>query len=164
MTVITPRHDTAGTAPEPAGALVERLRATFRSGRTRSLAWRTGQLQALRRMLTEHGADFAAALHQDLRKSRTEAYRTEVDFTIREIDHTLEHLEDWLRPEPAPVGRAAGFAEVAADFSARFAWVSEDRDDAARPAPEAESARPLAGSCAAAGGRCCTGITDVRTA
>ncbi len=112
MTITTPSHDTAGTAPEPADALVERLRATFRSGRTRSLAWRTGQLRALRRMLTEHGEDFAAALHQDLRKSRTEAYRTEVDFTIREIDHTLEHLEDWLRPEPAPVPAFLGEAQA----------------------------------------------------
>ncbi|MET8816299.1 aldehyde dehydrogenase family protein [Streptomyces sp. NPDC004549] len=82
---------------------VARLRDTFRTGRTKSVEWRTGQLRRLRAMLTEHGADLAAALHADLGKSATEAYRTEIDFTIREIDHTLEHLEEWLRPEPAPV-------------------------------------------------------------
>ncbi|MGV9425749.1 aldehyde dehydrogenase family protein [Streptomyces sp. NPDC003656] len=82
---------------------VARLRDTFRTGRTKSVEWRTGQLRRLRAMLTEHGDDLAAALHADLGKSATEAYRTEIDFTVREIDHTLEHLEEWLRPEPAPV-------------------------------------------------------------
>ncbi|MGW2792742.1 aldehyde dehydrogenase family protein [Streptomyces sp. NPDC001251] len=89
--------------PEQAADTVARLRATFRSGRTQPLAWRTTQLRRLRDMLTTHGADLAAALHADLGKSSTEAFRTEIDFTIREIDHTLEHLADWLRPEPAPV-------------------------------------------------------------
>ncbi|MFF3693323.1 aldehyde dehydrogenase family protein [Streptomyces sp. NPDC002221] len=89
--------------PEQPADTVARLRATFRSGRTQPLAWRTTQLRRLRDMLTTHGADLAAALHADLGKSSTEAFRTEIDFTIREIDHTLEHLADWLRPEPAPV-------------------------------------------------------------
>ncbi|MFE9118435.1 aldehyde dehydrogenase family protein [Streptomyces sp. NPDC007172] len=89
--------------PEQPADTVARLRATFRSGRTQPLSWRTTQLRRLREMLTTHGADLAEALHADLGKSSTEAFRTEIDFTIREIDHTLEHLADWLRPEPAPV-------------------------------------------------------------
>ncbi|GHB51319.1 aldehyde dehydrogenase [Streptomyces cirratus] len=87
---------------KPADVVV-RLRATFDTGRTKPLAWRTGQLEALRTLLTERGDELAAALHADLGKSRAEAYRTEIDFTVREIDHTLEHLADWLRPQPAPV-------------------------------------------------------------
>ncbi len=91
------------TAPEQPADTVARLRATFRSGRTRPVEWRTGQLARLREMLTTDGAELAAALHADLGKSSTEAYRTEIDFVVREIDHTLEHLAEWLRPEPAPV-------------------------------------------------------------
>ncbi|MEU7201081.1 aldehyde dehydrogenase family protein [Streptomyces sp. NPDC045470] len=91
------------STPEQPDAVVARLRATFRTGRTASLEWRTDQLRRLRALLTEHGKDFAAALHADLGKGETEAYRTEIDFTLREIDHTLDHLEEWLRPEPAPV-------------------------------------------------------------
>ncbi|MEU2716700.1 aldehyde dehydrogenase family protein [Streptomyces sp. NPDC007205] len=90
-------------ATEQPADIVARLRATFATGRTRPVEWRTGQLRRLRAMLTERGADLAAALHADLGKSSTEAYRTEIDFTVREIDHTLDHLADWLRPEPAPV-------------------------------------------------------------
>lgn len=88
--------------PEQPADVVARLRATFRTGRTKPAAWRTGQLRRLREMLTERGEDLAAALQADLGKSATEAYRTEIDFTVREIDHTLGHLDDWLRPEPAP--------------------------------------------------------------
>ncbi|MYZ06217.1 aldehyde dehydrogenase family protein [Streptomyces sp. SID2999] len=88
---------------EQAADTVARLRGTFRTGRTKSVEWRKEQLRRLRAMLTEHGDDLAAALHADLGKSATEAYRTEIDFTVREIDHTLEHLDEWLRPEPAPV-------------------------------------------------------------
>ncbi|QMU69955.1 aldehyde dehydrogenase family protein [Streptacidiphilus sp. P02-A3a] len=95
------------TSEQPAD-IVARLRATFDTGRTKPVEWRTGQLRRLRELLTEHGADVAAALHADLGKSSTEAHRTEIDFTVREIDHTLEHLEAWLRPEPAPVPARLG--------------------------------------------------------
>ncbi|HEY8986680.1 MAG TPA: aldehyde dehydrogenase family protein [Streptomyces sp.] len=100
--------------PERPADVVTRLRATFRTGRTKPVEWRTTQLRRLREMLTEKGADLAAALHTDLGKSSAEAYRTEIDFTVREIDHTLDHLAEWLRPEPAPVP-----AHLGTDASAR---------------------------------------------
>ncbi|MER6358394.1 aldehyde dehydrogenase family protein [Streptomyces sp. NPDC001634] len=104
---VRPTHHQRGTVnhptPEQPADTVARLRATFRTGRTKPVDWRTDQLRRLREMLTENGPDLAAALHADLGKSATEAYRTEIDFTVREIDHTLGHLDTWLRPEPAPV-------------------------------------------------------------
>ncbi|MFF0076502.1 aldehyde dehydrogenase family protein [Streptomyces sp. NPDC005494] len=92
----------ARTTESPAD-VVARLRAAFRTGHTRDLAWREDRLSRLRALLTERGDELAEALRADLGKSRKEAYRTEIDFTVREIDHTLEHLAQWLRPEPAPV-------------------------------------------------------------
>lgn len=86
--------------PEQPADLVTRLRATYRSGRTKPVEWRKAQLRGLREMLTAHGEDLAEALHADLGKSSTEAHRTEIDFTVREIDHMLEHLDEWLRPRP----------------------------------------------------------------
>lgn len=97
-------------SPEQSADIVPRLRATYRAGRTAPVDWRTAQLRQLREMLTEHGTDLADALHADLGKSSTEAFRTEIDFTVREIDHTLEHLDDWLCPEPAPVPAHIGEA------------------------------------------------------
>ncbi|MEU6116983.1 aldehyde dehydrogenase family protein [Streptomyces sp. NPDC047117] len=99
---------TADAAAEAPADLVARLRATFRDGRTRSLEWRAQQLWKLRTLLTERRADLAAALHADLGKSEAEAFAAEVDFPIREIDHTLEHLEEWLRPSAKPLS-AEGF-------------------------------------------------------
>ncbi|MEU9540143.1 aldehyde dehydrogenase family protein [Streptomyces mirabilis] len=104
--------------PEQPADIVARLRATFRSGRTKPLDWRTTQLRRLRELLTTHGAELAEALHADLGKSSTEAFRTEIDFTVREIDHTLDHLDEWLRPESAPVP-----AHLGADASA---WTRYD--------------------------------------
>ncbi|WP_219933877.1 aldehyde dehydrogenase family protein [Streptomyces sp. Act143] len=84
--------------PDTASRAVSRLNAAFATGLTRPLAWRKSQLRALRRMLTEHEEVFAAALRADLGKSRTEAYTTEIGFVVNEIDHTLRHLDRWLRP------------------------------------------------------------------
>ncbi|MGW7268430.1 aldehyde dehydrogenase family protein [Streptomyces sp. NPDC054842] len=106
------------STPEQPADVVARLRATFRSGRTKPVACRTSRLKQLRELLTTHGEDLAAALHEDLGKSSTEAHRTEIDFTVREIDHTLDHLESWLRPESAPVP-----AHLGADATA---WTTYD--------------------------------------
>ncbi|MCU7825056.1 aldehyde dehydrogenase family protein [Kitasatospora sp. DSM 101779] len=88
------------SAPERPEEVVARLRAACRTGPNRSLEWRTEQLTRLRALLRDHVEDLAAALHTDLRKSRTEAYAAEIGFTIREIDHILVNLEEWLRPVP----------------------------------------------------------------
>lgn len=41
------------------------------------------------------------ALHQDLHKSATEAYATEIGFLYEEINYTLKHLKSWMRPQKA---------------------------------------------------------------
>lgn len=91
------------TAAADAAATVTRLNAAFATGRTKPLAWRKAQLRALRRLLVEQEDAFAAALHTDLGKNATEAYTTEIGFSINEIDHTLRHLDRWLRPRRVPV-------------------------------------------------------------
>ncbi|MFJ2187277.1 aldehyde dehydrogenase family protein [Kitasatospora sp. NPDC087861] len=92
----------AEAAQEPA-ATVARLRAAFDTGRTRPLAWRRAQLAGLRSLLTEQSDAFLAALRADLGKGTAEAYRTEIGFTLHELDHTVAHLEQWLQPRPATV-------------------------------------------------------------
>ncbi|MFI5615164.1 aldehyde dehydrogenase family protein [Amycolatopsis sp. NPDC051903] len=82
-------------------AVVSRLRTAFAAGRTKPLAWRREQLGALKRMLLEREDDFLEALHTDLGKNAVEAQRTEVVFIVNEVDDTLEHLDEWLAPQPA---------------------------------------------------------------
>ncbi|MFH8634470.1 aldehyde dehydrogenase family protein [Streptomyces lydicus] len=92
---------TAPTTELDAAALVGRLRRTFATRRTASPDWRRGQLEALRTLLTEHRDEFLDALAADLGKGPEEGYRTEIGFTLNEIEHTLDRLDDWLAPRPA---------------------------------------------------------------
>ncbi|MEE1788717.1 aldehyde dehydrogenase family protein [Streptomyces sp. SP17BM10] len=82
---------------------VARLRAAFGTGRTRPLADRLDRLAALRALLTEQTEVFQEALRADLGKSAAESYRSEIGFTLNELDHTVAHVEEWLRPRPAAV-------------------------------------------------------------
>jgi aldehyde dehydrogenase (NAD+) len=94
-----------GPAPTPRTELaaipgqVKRLRAGFESGRTRPLAWRREQLQALKRLLRENGAELVAAIHSDLGRPEIEGWITDVSVTVAEIDLTLKNLARWTRPE-----------------------------------------------------------------
>ena len=97
-----------------AQGLVGRLRETFRARHTRPIAWRKAQLQALRAMLTEQADDFLTALRADLGKSEAQARAAELDFVVREIDHTLANLDSWLADEPVdvPARMGGGVARV----------------------------------------------------
>ncbi|MFD4483045.1 aldehyde dehydrogenase family protein [Streptomyces sp. NPDC058471] len=100
------REPGASGAGEPAGdaaGTVARLRATFATGRTRPTAWRRRQLRALRALLTEQAPALTEALALDLGKSPVETHTSELGFVVNEIDHTLRHLERWLRPRRVPV-------------------------------------------------------------
>ncbi|MET9414437.1 aldehyde dehydrogenase family protein [Streptomyces klenkii] len=99
------------SSTDPA-AVVARLKAGFATGRTKPLAWRLGQLHALRTLLTEQTDELLAALRSDLGKGPQEAYRTEIGFTLNELDHTVAHLAEWLEPRPAAVPDAFRPAEA----------------------------------------------------
>jgi len=93
----------APTVPATPGldatALVGRLRTEFESGRTRPYEWRRGQLQAMRRMLTEREPELFDALAADMGKPGTEAYAADVGFVVAELDYTLKRLRRWMRPK-----------------------------------------------------------------
>src|SRR5438132_8330907 len=80
--------------------LVARHRTYFRTGATRSVEWREGQLTALRAMMTDRAEDFYASLWTDLRRNRTDADLTDVKYVIGEADHALAHLRNWMKPAP----------------------------------------------------------------
>ncbi|NGO70355.1 aldehyde dehydrogenase family protein [Streptomyces boncukensis] len=90
---------------------VDQLRAVFATGRTRPLGWRREQLTRLRALFAENRRELADALHADLRKPPAEAYAAEVDLPLREIDHTLDHLEEWLAPQQLGPAALAGLPE-----------------------------------------------------
>lgn len=78
--------------------LVTQLKHSFASQRSRPLSWRIAQLQGIERMLNAHSAEFSAALADDLGKSETEAWSTEIGFLLKDIKYTLKHLKSWAKP------------------------------------------------------------------
>lgn len=80
---------------DPYAVTLDTLRTTFRSGRTHGLDWRREQLQALRRMMSEHREALSAAASQDIGKPRPEAELAEVFTVVQEVDALLDNLERW---------------------------------------------------------------------
>mgnify|MGYP002633943793 CR=1 FL=1 len=79
--------------------VVSALRKTYREGRTRPLAWRVAQLRALRALIVENEEALAKALREDLGKSTFEAWGTETNLVLGELEHTLANLPVWMKPE-----------------------------------------------------------------
>lgn len=79
--------------------LVARLRATFDSGKTRPLAWRRAQLQALLRFHKEQAEPLAEALRADLGKPTMEAYAADIAQAPGEAKLALKNLAKWTKPE-----------------------------------------------------------------
>ncbi len=104
-----PNESSAATALREAGVqerapmVVQQLRETFRSGRTRPLAWRRTQLEALRRFLEVEEDAILAALQRDLGKPRYEAVTGELSVVHGELDAALSSLSRWARAESVSV-------------------------------------------------------------
>jgi aldehyde dehydrogenase (NAD+) len=90
--------DTGGASASGFAELVDGLRATFRSGRTRPIEWRQRQLRALLQLLVDHEDDLVAALREDLGRPPLEAYAADIGTTKAEIKHALKHVASWARP------------------------------------------------------------------
>lgn len=86
------------TPSDRIAAEVARLRATFDSGKTRSLDWRRAQLQGIVRLIDEQEEAIIAAVQADLRKSRIEAYLAEIGLLRAEAKFALKNLKKWARP------------------------------------------------------------------
>jgi aldehyde dehydrogenase (NAD+) len=79
--------------------LVESLRQSFNSGRTKTIDWRLSQLDGLLSFLKERQGEILEALQSDLGKPRFEALIGEVVGVEMDILHVKKHLRRWMRPE-----------------------------------------------------------------
>lgn len=86
-----------------AAAILADQRNYFHTGATRPAEWRREQLKALLRLLSEREDELTGALEEDLGKSRTEAFLSEIAVVRAEIDYALKHLDRWMAPEKISV-------------------------------------------------------------
>jgi len=76
------------------------LRDSFNKGVTRSYNWRIQQLKQFQKMVVEGRGDLLNALQGDLRKGEFEGYFFELNQLEMEISEHIQHLEEWMKPEP----------------------------------------------------------------
>jgi acyl-CoA reductase-like NAD-dependent aldehyde dehydrogenase len=84
--------------------LVQTLRNTFNSGKTKPVEFRLKQLKALQRLYEENTEAMIEVLGKDLRKSKQESILLEIDYLINDLRHTIANLRSWVEPEQPPKG------------------------------------------------------------
>ncbi len=97
------RHSDTGQMTAGAGIseAAGRQREFFRTGQTLDTGYRKRLLARLREAVLDMEDDIAAALEEDLGKSRTEAYMTEIGMTLSETGCALKNVRKWSRPRKA---------------------------------------------------------------
>lgn len=75
------------------------IRSYYNSGVTRSCAFRKLQLKKLKQALLQHEQEIYDALYADLKKSKEEAYFSELGLILAEISYMLKNLSNWMKPE-----------------------------------------------------------------
>lgn len=80
-------------------AQLENLLQYFRSGATRSYAFRKEQLNKLKTSILRHEQEIYDALYTDLKKSREETWVTETGMVLSELNSAIRHLHRWMEPE-----------------------------------------------------------------
>jgi aldehyde dehydrogenase (NAD+) len=79
--------------------MLQNLRSNYQSGVTQDCDFRITQLKKLKAAILKQEDALFEALNIDLNKSKEEAWITELGFVIAEIDTTLKHLKNWMRPK-----------------------------------------------------------------
>ena len=77
---------------------IEKLRSTYRSGKTHPIQWRIQQLQQVKKMTLENEQKIQDALYADLGKCKQESWLAEISYMSVEIDHCIKHLRKWMNP------------------------------------------------------------------
>ncbi len=79
---------------------LEALRQYFQSGATQTFDFRLLQLKRLKQVVLDNEQALYKALYADLKKTDEDAWATEIGFFLSELNYTIKHLQDWMRPNP----------------------------------------------------------------
>ncbi len=81
--------------------IVDEMKSFFNTGKTIDLKFRLATLQKLKNAFIANKQNIYNALKEDLNKTVYEAYETEYGLLMRELTHTMSHLEAWAKPRLA---------------------------------------------------------------
>ena len=82
------------------GNIVNELRQTYSTGKTKSLAWRRKQLKAIVRMTQENSEKMVEAIRADLGGAKIRGL-FDLDANAEAL-MALKHLDEWAKDEPVP--------------------------------------------------------------
>ncbi len=94
--------------------ILKSQRDYFNLGETMSLKFRIEQFRKLKKLILTHEKEILQAVYTDLRKPDFENQLAETQFTIMEINHTLNHLNYWMKPKyvDTPIFHKPGYSYV----------------------------------------------------
>jgi aldehyde dehydrogenase (NAD+) len=97
--------------------IVDTLRHSFESGRTRPVEWRKQQLEQLRTMMREHADDFVSAMRSDFGKPELEAFASDVAIVVQEVGMAIKRLPKWMkaRKVPTPIPAQPARSRIVSD-------------------------------------------------
>ncbi|CAL1533517.1 unnamed protein product [Lymnaea stagnalis] len=84
--------------------VVKDLRASYATGKTRSLQWRVAQLKAIIKLFEENESAIFEALFKDLHKNKAEAAIMETMLCVNDAVNAINNLNDWTKPEKVAKG------------------------------------------------------------
>jgi len=77
--------------------IVESQREFFNSNKTKSISFRKAMLKKMLLAIQQNEDEVCNAIHQDLGKSKAEAYMTEIGIVYAEIKEAIKNLDKWSR-------------------------------------------------------------------
>lgn len=77
--------------------MFDSMKTAFDSGKTRPLAWRRTQLEAVQRLMVECESEFMAALAADLGKPPMESFTTEISYVSGDAAYCRKRLSRWTK-------------------------------------------------------------------
>ena len=94
----------AYTTPEQLDHAYTTLHKTFKTGKTKSLAWRKWQLKQLYWMVADNEEAIAKALDTDLRRHEFESHYSDVEGVKLDVLDTLTYVEEWAADDIPDAG------------------------------------------------------------
>ena len=96
------------TTPEELSDAYTTLTSTFKTGLTKSLAWRKWQLKQIFWMIYDNEPAIVAALHEDLDRHDFETYFSDIGVLKTEILMHIAHVEEWSADDYPDAGFLLG--------------------------------------------------------
>lgn len=79
--------------------IIEKQREYFKRGETLDVDFRIDSLKRLKNCIMRYEKDIIDALYEDLHKSETESYMTEIGLVLSELSYMIRHLRSFNKPK-----------------------------------------------------------------